>query len=165
MLMRPLMILLAEASLAVLYCFASSQLGIANIATCVQLHTQVALDLCQFPRIHLLEAYVQHSLDEGSVCQFLRLYCGYFQVDGESVAAQYTVELRPGEGVPGASPVLALGRLDAAHLADHPAAEAALSEALVDGSELGPLLILERLEVSASLTHHCCSQMPLTCQS
>ena len=61
--------------------------------------------------------------------------------------AHYTVELRAAGASSGASPILALGRLDAAHLADHPAAEAALADAVVDGSDLGPLLVLERLEV------------------
>lgn len=64
------------------------------------------------------------------------------QVDGESVPAHYLLELRSGGADLGM-----LGRLEVAHLADHPAAEAALADAIVAGSELGPLFVLERLEV------------------
>ncbi|BDA47226.1 probable protein RRP5 homolog [Coccomyxa sp. Obi] len=68
------------------------------------------------------------------------------EVDGEAVPAHYLVELRTGGANLGA-----LGRLDVAHLADHPAAEAALAEAIVAGSELGQLLVLERLEKAGVL--------------
>lgn len=68
------------------------------------------------------------------------------QVDGRLVPAQYLVELRPAAAAAG-EPATALGRLDAAHLADHPAAEAALADTVVAGSDLGTLLVLERLEV------------------
>lgn len=40
----------------------------------------------------------------------------------------------------------AVGRLEAAHLADHPAAASALAGALAVGTRLGPLLVLQRLE-------------------
>ena len=62
----------------------------------------------------------------------------------------YLVELRSAGNNLGA-----LGRLDVAHLADHPAAEAALIEAIVVGSDLGPLLVLERLEVSPCYSAAC----------
>eukprot|EP00887_Chlorella_sp_A99_P001742 scaffold19.g1742.t1 len=45
----------------------------------------------------------------------------------------------------------AAGRLDAAHLADHPAAVAALRDAVRVGSRLGPLLVLQRLEGAKKL--------------
>lgn len=64
------------------------------------------------------------------------------QVDGEPVPVHYLVELRSG-----GAPLGAPGRLEVAHLADHPVAEAALAEAIAPGSELGQLLVLERLEV------------------
>ena len=41
----------------------------------------------------------------------------------------------------------AQGRLEAEHLADHPTAVHELQEAVAVGAKLGPLLILERLEV------------------
>jgi hypothetical protein len=47
------------------------------------------------------------------------------------------------------SGAVALGRLDVAHLADHPAAQAALLDAVMVGSKLGQLLVLDRLEVRA----------------
>ena len=55
----------------------------------------------------------------------------------------YTVELKGG----------AHGQLEAGHLADHPAAVAAMQGVLRAGSPLGPLLVLERLEVMLLL--HC----------
>lgn len=49
----------------------------------------------------------------------------------------YTVELQGG----------AHGHLEAGHLADHPSAVAALQAVVKPGLPLGPLLVLERLEV------------------
>jgi hypothetical protein len=66
------------------------------------------------------------------------------QEGGQSVPGHYLVDLR------GASGAAALGRLDVAHLGDHPAGVAALADALVVGAELGPLLVLERLQVGQS---------------
>ena len=43
------------------------------------------------------------------------------------------------------------GYLGAEHLADHPSAVTALQGALTVGSPLGPLLVLERVEVSLSI--------------
>ena len=63
--------------------------------------------------------------------------------NGEAVPKLYTVELQGG----------AHGQLEAGHLADHPAAVAALQGVLRAGSPLGPLLVLERLEVTLLL--HC----------
>ncbi len=68
------------------------------------------------------------------------------QVDGALVPVQFLVELRP-PGAAAGAPATAVGRLEAVHLADHPAAEAALADAIVAGSDLGTLLVLERLEV------------------
>ena len=48
-----------------------------------------------------------------------------------------------------ASAAVVRGRLDVAHLADHPVAVAALLAAVKVGSSLGPLLVLQRLEVSS----------------
>lgn len=79
---------------------------------------------------------------QGRLDQNKSLAVGMAQVDGELIPAHYLVELRSGGADLGA-----LGRLEVAHLADHPAAEAALAEAIVAGSDLGPLLVLERLEV------------------
>ncbi len=42
------------------------------------------------------------------------------------------------------------GRLEEAHLADHPAAVAALAECIEPGTDLGDLLVLERLEACSS---------------
>ena len=46
-----------------------------------------------------------------------------------------------------ASGATAQGRIEADHLADHPAAVRELQEAVAVGARLGPLLVLERLEV------------------
>ena len=46
-----------------------------------------------------------------------------------------------------ASGATAQGRIEADHLADHPAAVRELQEAVAVGARLGPLLMLERLEV------------------
>ena len=73
----------------------------------------------------------------------LMTYCVILpeQEDGQAVPAQYLVDLR----CPGGQP--ALGRLDVAHLGDHPSGVAALCDAVGAGSALGPLLVLQRLEV------------------
>ena len=42
------------------------------------------------------------------------------------------------------------GRLEEAHLGDHPAAVAALAECVEPGTDLGDLLVLERLEARSS---------------
>ena len=42
------------------------------------------------------------------------------------------------------------GRLEEAHLGDHPAAVAALAECIEPGTDLGDLLVLERLEARSS---------------
>lgn len=59
------------------------------------------------------------------------------QEEGESVPSQYIVDIKGG----------AHGPLGAEHLADHPSAVTALQGALQVGSPLGPLLVLERVEV------------------
>ena len=59
------------------------------------------------------------------------------QEEGESVPSQYIVDIKGG----------AHGPLGAEHLADHPNAVTALQGALQVGSPLGPLLVLERVEV------------------
>lgn len=59
------------------------------------------------------------------------------QEDGESVPSQYIIDVEGG----------AHGQLGAGHLADHPSAVTALQGALKVGSPLGPLLVLERVEV------------------
>lgn len=56
---------------------------------------------------------------------------------GESSPSQYIIVIEGG----------AHGRLGAGHLADHPAAVAALQGAVKVGDPLGPLLVLERVEV------------------
>ena len=65
---------------------------------------------------------------------------GCVQEDGESVPSQYIIDIEGG----------AHGQLGAGHLADHPSAVTALQGALKVGSPLGPLLVLERVEVSPS---------------
>ena len=59
------------------------------------------------------------------------------QEDSESVPSQYIVDIEGG----------AHGQLGAGHLSDHPSAVTALQGALKVGSPLGPLLVLERVEV------------------
>lgn len=61
------------------------------------------------------------------------------QVQGESSQSQYIIDIEGG----------AHGRLGAGHLADHPAAVAALQGAVKVGDPLGPLLVLERVEVGS----------------
>ena len=62
-------------------------------------------------------------------------------MDGESVASQYIVDIEGGSH----------GQLGAGHLGDHPAAVAALQGAVKVGNPLGPLLVLERVEVISFL--------------
>ena len=66
--------------------------------------------------------------------------CVCVQEDGESVPSQYIIDIEGG----------AHGQLGAGHLADHPSAVTALQGALKVGSPLGPLLVLERVEVRPS---------------
>lgn len=58
----------------------------------------------------------------------------------------------------------ALGRLDAAHLSDHPSGAAALRDAVAAGDGLGPLLVLERLEVQTA-QHRTCMQRGMLVES
>ena len=59
-------------------------------------------------------------------------------MDGESAPSQYVIDIEGGSH----------GQLGAGHLADHPAAVAALQGAVKAGDPLGPLLVLERVEVT-----------------
>lgn len=59
--------------------------------------------------------------------------------------AYFELSVLPEGGASSAAP--GVGRLEVAHLADHPAAAAALAQALKPGAQLGPLLVLQRLEV------------------
>ena len=70
-------------------------------------------------------------------------------VDGEAVPAYFEVFVSPAAGAAGAAAggAAVIGRLDVAHLADHPVAAAALLAAAKVGTQLGPLLVLQRLEV------------------
>ena len=54
------------------------------------------------------------------------------------------------------------GRLEAEHLADHPTAVRELQEAVAVGAKLGPLLVLERLEVRCHLPDGCSVSWCLT---
>ena len=63
--------------------------------------------------------------------------CLLLQVDGESAPSQYVIDIEGGSH----------GQLGAGHLADHPTAVAALQGAVKVGDALGPLLVLERVEV------------------
>ena len=67
------------------------------------------------------------------------------QVDGESAPSQYVIDIEGGSH----------GQLGAGHLADHPAAVAALQGAVKVGDPLGALLVLERVEVIFLLFHAC----------
>lgn len=67
------------------------------------------------------------------------------QVEGEQVPAYFELAVLPEGAASSAAP--GVGRLEIAHLADHPAAAAALQQALKPGARLGPLLVLQRLEV------------------
>lgn len=48
------------------------------------------------------------------------------------------------------------GRLDEAHLGDHPTAIAALSEVLAEGTDPGQLMVIERIQVRhpSPTSHH-----------
>ena len=73
-------------------------------------------------------------------------------VDGEAVPAYFEVSVSPAAGAASAAAggAAVIGRLDVAHLADHPVAAAALLVAAKVGTQLGPLLVLQRLEVRAA---------------
>ncbi|KAK9823324.1 hypothetical protein WJX72_001906 [[Myrmecia] bisecta] len=63
------------------------------------------------------------------------------QADGQAVVESYTVD------IPGRSAgEVVHGRLEAVHLADHPAGVEALQKALAVGTKLSQLLVLDRLE-------------------
>ena len=68
----------------------------------------------------------------------------HLQVSDESEdgAATYVISL-PG-GVK--------GRLDEAHLSDHPAAVAALAECIAENTDPGQLMVLERMQVRCALS-------------
>lgn len=77
-------------------------------------------------------------------------------VDGEAVPAWFEVAVAPSAaGTPttgaAASTAAVVGRLEVAHLADHPSAAAALAAALAPGARLAPLLVLQRLEGARQL--------------
>lgn len=72
-------------------------------------------------------------------CAFLSL-----QVDGESAPSQYVIDIEGGSH----------GQLGAGHLADHPTAVTALHGAVKVGDPLGPLLVLERVEVRSFSSLH-----------
>ena len=56
------------------------------------------------------------------------------------------------------------GRLEEAHLGDHPAAVAALAECIEPGTDLGDLLVLERLEARSSSLCTLSSSKSVACQ-
>ncbi|KAK9832620.1 hypothetical protein WJX81_004603 [Elliptochloris bilobata] len=60
--------------------------------------------------------------------------------EAEALVTEALVEVRCASGA------MVMGRLDAAHLADHPSAVSALRACVAAGADLGPLLVLERLE-------------------
>lgn len=70
------------------------------------------------------------------------------QVDGETLPASMMLTLKTASGA------TAQGRIEADHLADHPAAVRELQEAVAVGARLGPLLVLERLEVLPLLANN-----------
>lgn len=70
-------------------------------------------------------------------------------MEGESAPSQYVIDIEGGSH----------GQLGAGHLADHPAAVAALQGAVKVGDPLGCLLVLERVEVI--FLHHNCYCFPL----
>lgn len=82
------------------------------------------------------------------------------QVDDESVPSQYVIDIEGGGSH---------GQLGAGHLADHPSAVAALQGAVKVGQSLGPLMVLERVEVGCSPGYNslhclvCCAEMPGLC--
>ena len=63
------------------------------------------------------------------------------QVDGNTLPASLMLTVKTASGA------TAQGRIEAEHLADHPAAVRELREAAAVGARLGPLLVLDRLEV------------------
>lgn len=63
------------------------------------------------------------------------------QVDGETLPASLMLTVKTASGS------TAQGRIEAEHLADHPAAVRELQEAVAVGARLGPLLVLDMLEV------------------
>ncbi|PRW20900.1 RRP5-like protein [Chlorella sorokiniana] len=76
------------------------------------------------------------------------------EVDGQVVPDYFELAVAPAAAVgtpPGAASTPAIGRLEIAHLADHPAAASALAAALTVGSQLGPLLVLQRMEGAKQL--------------
>ena len=82
------------------------------------------------------------------ICIRSRRRDSILQVDGESAPSQYTIDIGGGSH----------GQLAAGHLADHPSAVAALQGAVKVGTPLGPLLVLERVEVRL-----CCLLALCTC--
>lgn len=70
------------------------------------------------------------------------------EVDGEPVPVWLELAVSLAGGNAAAAAAMAPARLDVAHLADHPTAAAALLAAVKVGSRLGPLLVLQRMEVS-----------------
>lgn len=76
------------------------------------------------------------------------------EVDGQAVPDYFELAVAPAAAAgtpPGAASTPAIGRLELAHLADHPAAASALAAALTVGSQLGPLLVLQRMEGAKQL--------------
>lgn len=67
--------------------------------------------------------------------------CPSLQADGETLPASLMLTVKTASGA------TAQGRIEAGHLADHPAAVRELQEAAAVGARLGPLLVLDRLEV------------------
>ena len=63
------------------------------------------------------------------------------QADGEGLPASLMLTVKTASGA------TAQGRMEAEHLGDHPAAVRELQEAVAVGASLGPLLVLDRLEV------------------
>ena len=74
-------------------------------------------------------------------CQDLLCSFPPLQVDGETLQASAMLTVKTASGA------TAQGRIEAEHLADHPAAARELREAVAVGARLGPLLVLDRLEV------------------
>ena len=76
-----------------------------------------------------------------------------YQVGGEALPGSLMLSITTASGAP------AQGRLEAEHLADHPAAVRELQEAVAVGAKLGPLLVLERLEVCCPPLRHVLCQL------
>ena len=74
------------------------------------------------------------------------------EANGETVPAYFELAVAPAAPAPVTPPGTAagvgavVGRLEVAHLSDHPAAAAALAATLAPGARLGPLLVLQRLD-------------------